>query len=129
MHTLVSRVNFGCLFIKMFSVCLFVFENHTAIHSKTQQQPGKRVRSRDGTDFENDPTSKKSKPSESWVSDVNQSTSTSANDPPVHDLVFEQQQPSTSQHRVRCDTGNSLSSGADNAIQYGNCNYWGCPVL
>ena len=103
---------------KYFLFVYFVFEDQTETHSKTKQQLGKRERSRDGTDLEDDPTSKKSRSSESWVPDVNQSTSMSANDPPVHDLVFEQQ-PCTSQHRIRCDTSNSIPSGTNNADQQG----------
>ena len=69
------------------------------------------------TEVENDPAAKKSRPCESSVNDVNQSTS--ANNPSVNYPVSEQQ-PGTSQQSVRYDSGNSLSSGGANAKQHGN---------
>ena len=102
--------------------CLYLFTKiHLKIVQMTELQPRKREWSSDGIDLGIDYSSKK-KRTESSASEVNQSTSTSANDTTVHDLVFEQQpQPCSSQQRnVRFDSGNSHSSGVATAKQHGN---------
>ena len=102
---------------------VFVYKDPSQNRSMAELlQPRKREWSSDGTDLSNDDSSKKKKRPDSSASGVNQSTSTSANDPTVYDLVYEQQtQPCSSQQRsVRFDSGNSHSSGAASAKQHGN---------
>ena len=97
----------------------FVLKVPAENRSLTEPQLRKRERSSDGTDLENDPGTKKSKPFESSANEVKQSTSTSAREPPVEDPVSEQQ-PCTSQQRsVLFDSGILVSSGEDNAKQHG----------
>ena len=105
---------------------MFVYKDPPDTNSATKQQPRKREWSSDGT--ENGATVKKSMPSESSASDVNQSKPPSAELPSVHDLVSEQQQGTSHQRSLRVDSGSSvrfysgefLSSGEAMVIQHGN---------
>ena len=107
---------------------VFVFEDTSDNRSMTDEL---QLRRGERLEVENGPTSRKSKQYESSTSEVNQLTSTSAEDLYVHDSVSEQQ-PSTSQQRsVQYESGNMLSSGEVNAKQHGNNepNVGGCPCL